>query len=193
MITNTITAGTSPEATYGLFFYEGNILRAARAGSLNFFQDANSRKSLYYFSTSETDDYVGRITGVLVKGSGGYYVEVQRPKPAVGFIPGTWVPNFVTETGYIFVGTSVNYFYDNFSIDGRNIPNNSVIVDTTATSNGTGGQVVITKTNVPTEREPVTTNTPQPQPKGPMYALIGLLALAGIGILYLSFKKPTKK
>lgn len=190
---NAITApqNQSPSGAYGLFFFEGDIIRSARAGSWNFYKDATSKQSLYYFKTTETDDYIGRCTGVMLKGAGGYYAEIQRPKPAVGFVPGTWVPAFTTDTGYVFVGTDVEYFYSNFSIDGRKTTSNMVVTDTTATGGNTGGTVDIVKTKGPTT-EPAPSNVPQPQPKGPMYALIALLVVAAGGILYLTLKKPKK-
>jgi hypothetical protein len=176
----------SPSAAYGLFFQEGDIIRAARGARWNFYKDTTTRTSLYYFNTTDKEDYIGRTTGVLVRASGGYYLEVQRPAPAFGLFPGTLVPNFASQTGFIFMGDSVEYFYQNFAIDGRVVSNTSKVIDTTATPTGAGGSVEIVKQKV----EPTPTNVPTPQPKGPMYALIAVLAIAGISILYLTFKKP---
>ncbi len=189
---NSVTApqNQSGGGAYGLFFFEGDIIRSARAGSWNFFKDATSKQSLYYFKTDDFGGYIGRATGVLLKGAGGYYAEIQRPKPAVGFVPGTWVPNFTTDTGYIFMGNNVEYFYENFLIDGRPQKDNYRTVETTVKGDGNGDStVIITKEKIP---EPAPSNVPQPQPKGPMYALIALLIVAAGGILYLTLKKPKK-
>ncbi len=194
MIDTNITAPQSKSAsgTYGLFFQEGEIIHAARGGSFTFYKQPDGREAYYYFNTTDANDYVGRTTGKLLQGAGGYYLEVQRPKPLVGFIPGTLLPAFGLDTGYIFVGEDVNYFYDTFSIEGKGRTGNGTVIGTTSTNTGTDGTVTVTKTRVPDETPPPTLTTVPPQPKGPMYALIAVLVLAVVGIAYLSFKKPTK-
>lgn len=194
-----ILAPTTP-AKAGINVFEGDIIRSQRKASYSFFKSHITREAYYYIKTTETDDYVGRATGVLLKGTGGYYLEITRPKPVVGFFPGTLVPAFATDLGYVFVGEKpLEYFTQNFLTDKTTRTESGIsakIEDVTVTpsTDGTpGGVVTVVKRTDPESSsvsEPITSNTITTQPKAPAYALIGLLVVSVGAVIYLTLKKP---